>query len=98
MQLSTRKLVSLLTFLVLSLSAGQARAAAPTITTLSPTSGAIGASVTITGTNFSTTPTSNTVTFNGTAATVTSATATTHSLLPWMESPRSRKSRYRPPE
>jgi hypothetical protein len=77
MQLSTRKLVSLLTFLVLSLSAGQARAAAPTITTLSPTSGAIGASVTITGTNFSTTPTSNTVTFNGTAATVTSATATT---------------------
>src|SRR5712692_628408 len=39
-----------------------------------PTSGPVGASVTILGTGFSATPTQNTVTFNGVAATVTSAT------------------------
>ncbi len=49
---------------------------APTITSFTPTSGAEGITVTITGTNFSTTLASNTVTFNGTAATVTAATAT----------------------
>jgi YD repeat-containing protein len=41
-----------------------------------PSSGAIGASVTIYGTAFSATPSQNTVTFNGTAATVTSSTTT----------------------
>lgn len=41
-----------------------------------PTSGPVGASVTIYGTAFSTTPSQNTVTFNGAAATVVSATAT----------------------
>jgi RHS repeat-associated protein len=41
--------------------------AVPNITSLSPTSGAIGSSVTITGTNFGTTP--GTVRFNGTAVT-----------------------------
>ena len=41
-----------------------------------PTSGPIGATVTIYGTAFSTTPSQNTVTFNGTAATVVSSTAT----------------------
>lgn len=50
--------------------------AAPTITGFSPTSGAVGVTVTITGTNFSTTVANNTVTFNGVAATVTAATAT----------------------
>lgn len=48
----------------------------PTITSFTPASGVVGATVTITGTNFSTTTTNNTVTFNGVAATVTAATAT----------------------
>jgi large repetitive protein len=43
--------------------------AAPSITSLSPTSGAVGASVTITGTNFGSTQGTSTVKFNGTAAT-----------------------------
>src|SRR6267143_219820 len=52
--------------------------AAPSITSLSPTSGAVGASVTITGTNFGTTQGTSTVTFNGTTATaITSWNATT---------------------
>jgi gliding motility-associated-like protein len=48
----------------------------PTITSFSPTSGNIGTTVTINGTNFDTTPTNNTVLFNGTAAVVTASTAT----------------------
>jgi hypothetical protein len=48
-------------------------AAAPTITSLNPTSGAVGASVTITGTNFGATQGTSTVTFNGTTATPTSS-------------------------
>ena len=46
------------------------------VTAISPTSGADGTSVTITGTGFSATTASNTVQFNGVAATVLSATAT----------------------
>jgi len=41
-----------------------------------PDSGPVGTAVTIFGTGFSTTPSQNTVTFNGVVATVTSATAT----------------------
>jgi YD repeat-containing protein len=48
----------------------------PTISTLSPTSGAVGASVTITGTNFGATQGTSTVKFNGTTATPTSWSAT----------------------
>jgi hypothetical protein len=49
----------------------------PTISNLSPTSGAVGASVTITGTNFGSTKGTSSVTFNGTAATtITSWSAT----------------------
>src|SRR6266567_4401448 len=44
----------------------------PGITSLSPTAGAIGASITINGTNFGSTQGSSTVTFNGTATTPTS--------------------------
>lgn len=44
---------------------------------LSPVAGAVGASVTIYGTGFSTTPSQDAVSFNGTAATVTAASATT---------------------
>ncbi|MEQ9441250.1 MAG: IPT/TIG domain-containing protein [Cyclobacteriaceae bacterium] len=50
--------------------------AAPTITTINPTSGIIGTEVTIIGSNFSSTTGENTVTFNGITATVTSASST----------------------
>jgi hypothetical protein len=53
-----------------------AAAPAPTITSLSPNSGALGTSVTITGTNFGSTQGTSTVTFNGTTATPTSWTTT----------------------
>jgi mono/diheme cytochrome c family protein len=49
---------------------------APTITSFSPTNGVVGTTVTIVGTNFSTTATGNTVKFNGIAATVSTATTT----------------------
>jgi IPT/TIG domain len=48
----------------------------PTITSFNPTSGPVGTIVTITGINFSTTPTDNTVYFGATKATVTVATST----------------------
>jgi len=51
-------------------------APSPTIASFTPTTGNAGTSVTITGTNFSTTLAENIVRFNGTTATVTSATAT----------------------
>ena len=46
------------------------------VATLSPTSGTVGTSVTITGTNFGATQGSSTVTFNGTAATATTWSST----------------------
>ena len=49
---------------------------APAISSLAPTSGGVGAVVTITGTNFGATQGSSTVKFNGTAATPTSWSAT----------------------
>ncbi|MES2278002.1 MAG: IPT/TIG domain-containing protein [Bacteroidota bacterium] len=49
----------------------------PTFTALSPASGKAGDVVTLTGTNFSTVLTENVVAFNGAAATVKTATATT---------------------
>lgn len=48
----------------------------PTITNFSPISAQIGATVVINGNNFDPTPANNTVKFNGTAAVVTQATAT----------------------
>jgi len=48
----------------------------PTISGFSPASGAVGTVVVITGSNFSTIPSQNTVKFNGRPATVTAATAT----------------------
>lgn len=48
----------------------------PTVNSFTPATAPVGATVTITGTNFSTTPGNNRVTFNGTTATVTSATTT----------------------
>ncbi|HLK29661.1 MAG TPA: IPT/TIG domain-containing protein [Puia sp.] len=49
---------------------------APTIISINPNSGFANTSVTITGTNFKTLASDNTVKFNGTAASVTSASAT----------------------
>ena len=49
----------------------------PTITSFTSTSGPVGTTVIITGTNFSTTPANNTVTFNGIPAMVIASTATT---------------------
>lgn len=48
----------------------------PTITSFTPQTGPIGTSVTITGTNFSATPTNNIVFFGATRAAVTNASAT----------------------
>src|SRR5439155_1096143 len=49
---------------------------APSITSLNPTSGLVGTSVTIAGANFGATQGTSTVTFNGTAAAPTSWSAT----------------------
>src|SRR5258708_8259698 len=48
----------------------EARASGPMITALSPTSGLIGASVTVTGANFGASQGTSSVTFNGTTASV----------------------------
>ena len=64
-------------FLFLLLFVGAyAAVAAPSITSLSPTSGAIGASVTVAGSGFGSTQGSSTVKFNGTTATITSWSTT----------------------
>jgi len=51
-------------------------ASSPTITAFSPTSGTVGTSVTITGTNYDAAAANNTVKFNGAQAVVSSATST----------------------
>lgn len=51
-------------------------ATAPTVSGFSPQTGPVGTTVTITGTNFSTTPVDNQVSFNGEAAVVTSSSST----------------------
>jgi len=53
----------------------------PTITSFSPASGPIGTEVTITGTNFDTTPANNIVWFGAVKATVTAASATELSVM-----------------
>jgi YD repeat-containing protein len=55
---------------------GAAGSQVPTISGFTPTSGDVGTSVTITGTNFSTDTSLNVVTFNNARAVVTAATAT----------------------
>src|SRR5258708_4657666 len=56
---------------------GNLFAQAPTISSFSPTSGPVGTTVTITGSNFNTTASNDVVYFGGVKATVSSATATT---------------------
>ena len=62
--------------LILLLGCTNVMGAAPTITTFSPATGAIGSSVTITGTNFNTTVAQNIVFFGATQAVVTAASET----------------------
>src|SRR5262249_37946476 len=63
----------LLPLLIVAVPAGAA--AAPTISSLTPTSGAVGASVTIAGSGFGATQGTSTVKFNGTTAAVTTWSA-----------------------
>jgi IPT/TIG domain len=56
--------------------AGTSGGPTPSITSVAPGSGAVGTSVTISGTNFGATQSTSTVTFNGTTATPTSWSAT----------------------
>jgi len=65
-----------MTMMLLLLAAGTAAAQVPTITSMSPTSGPVGTSVTINGTNFSSIPSENIVWFGGVRGTVTAASAT----------------------
>src|SRR6266699_3611919 len=76
MRMHSWKPILILAILLPSFFATTARAAAPSITSLSPTSGAVGVSVTISGSNFGSTQGTSTVKFNGTAATATSWSAT----------------------
>lgn len=69
-------MTSLIAPLVISCSKDDNVTPAPSITSFTPGSGTAGSSVIITGANFSATAASNTVMFNGTAATVTAATTT----------------------
>src|SRR6266403_606628 len=57
-------------FVVVLMCAGQTSAQAPTVTSISPNSGPVGASVAITGTNFGSAQGSSTITLNGTTALV----------------------------
>ena len=68
-----RKFLLFVSFVVLSLSSF---AQVPTITSFIPASAEVGASVTITGTNFDATPANNIVYFGAARATVTSASST----------------------
>lgn len=66
-------LIVLLPLFILS---GCGNTSSPSISSFSPSGGSVGTTVTIVGTNFSTTASNNTVSFNGTTAVVTSSTST----------------------
>jgi IPT/TIG domain len=66
------KQILILTFALLFCICGRVEAQAPTITSMSPTSGPVGGPVTITGTNFETPQGISTVSLNGTNAVATS--------------------------
>ncbi|MEO7312809.1 MAG: FG-GAP-like repeat-containing protein [Chitinophagaceae bacterium] len=63
-------------FQIILLASLQAGAQKPNITSFSPTSGTIGTTITITGTNFNATAAQNVVVFGATKATVTAASVT----------------------
>ena len=70
MHVGTRTLVAVTA--LISICAGHAFAQAPTISSISPSSGAVSTSVMITGTNFGSSQGSSTVSLNGTSAAVAS--------------------------
>ncbi len=76
MSVPVRTLVRATTALAVVLFATAAQAAAPTITSFTPAVGVVGATTTITGTNFCATPASNVVKYNGTAAVVSASSLT----------------------
>lgn len=67
---------SLAIFFIAAITASTAIAQVPTITSFSPTTGSIGTTVTINGTNFDSTPSNNIVYFGATRANVLTATVT----------------------
>jgi hypothetical protein len=71
------KTISLLIVIILSALLAQRTSAQPTIISFAPASGPVGTEVTITGTNFSSTPANNIVYFGAVKSPVTSATTTT---------------------
>ena len=75
--LSVVKFAALFTLLIAALGASLDAQSAPTVTSLSQSSGAVGAPISITGTNFGTTQGTSTVTFNGTVAAVNNWNAST---------------------
>ena len=77
MRFTWSKVAPVLTLFALLFFCDQAQAQSPTITSISPTSGAVGVPVMISGSNFGATQGSSTVSLNGTAAAVTSWNATT---------------------
>jgi len=76
LSLSTAAIISASVLFISSCKNDEETTPSPSITSFTPASGVVGTTVIIIGTNFSTTAASNTVTFNGTAATVTAASAT----------------------
>jgi len=72
MRLTRWRLVLFVGFLFLSICSGSVSAQAPSITSLSPTSGPVGTLVTISGSNFGATQGSSTIALDGTTATVVS--------------------------
>lgn len=68
--------LSMLTGVMMAAMVASAFAAAPSIASFTPNNGAVGTAVTINGSNFDPDPQKDTVKFNGTTATVTSATTT----------------------
>lgn len=76
-----RKPVLILLFSLLGFCTGRVCAQAPTITSISPTSGPVGVAVTLSGTNFGASQGSSTVSLNGTSAAVTSWSSTSITAL-----------------
>ncbi len=71
------KRLAVVVYIVFFVVSGRADTSAPTITSLTPTSGAVGVSVMISGTGFGTAQRKSTVRFNGIAAAPTSWSSTT---------------------
>jgi len=75
------KQILILTFALLFCICGRVEAQAPTITSMSPTSGPFGVVVTLTGTNFGASQGSSAISLNGTAAVTTNWSATSITAL-----------------